>query len=146
MRILQVNIVVLLLAATVMSHAKTTIIYAGELLAVPGEKPLQKQTITIEDGVVTKVESGFTEFKNAEGMNLIQLRDSFVMPGMMDMHVHLQGELGPNRDREALKMSAQLKGMRTIHYGMNTLLAGFTTVRDVGSDSQYMYALSLIHI
>jgi imidazolonepropionase-like amidohydrolase len=123
-----------------MSQAETTVIYAGELLAVPGEKPLQKQTITIEDGVITQVENGFTEFKNSEGMNLIQLRNSFVMPGMMDMHVHLQGELGPNRDRDALKMSSQLVGMRTVHYGMKTLLAGFTTVRDVGSDSQYMYA------
>ncbi len=120
--------------------AETTIIYAGELLAVPGEKLLKKQTITIEDGVIVKVESGFKEFKNAAGMNLIQLRDSFVMPGLMDMHVHLQGELGPNRDRDALKMSSQLVGMRTIHHGKKTLMAGFTTVRDVGSNTQYMYA------
>lgn len=121
--------------------AKTqTVIYAGELLAVPGEKPLKEQTITIEDGKITQVEEGFTRFDQTEDITIVDLRDSFVMPGLMDMHVHLQGELGPNRDRDALKMSSQLKGMRTIHYGKNTLMAGFTTVRDVGSDSQYMYA------
>lgn len=117
-----------------------TIIYAGELLAVPGEKPLKNQTVIIEDGKIIKIEAGFTRFDQTEGMDVIDLRDSFVMPGLMDMHVHLQGELGPMNDRNALKMSDQLKGMRTIHYGKNTLMAGFTTVRDVGSDSQYMYA------
>jgi imidazolonepropionase-like amidohydrolase len=129
----------LLIFSSLTSQAKT-IIYAGELLLVPGQAPLKEQTITIEDGVITQVENGYTEFKDSTGMTIIQLRDSFVMPGLMDMHVHLQGQLGPNNDREALKMSDQLVGMRTIHYGMKTLLAGFTTVRDVGSNSQYMYA------
>lgn len=137
---MKLKLLAMLFTATCYCQAETTIIYAGELLAVPGEKPLQKQTITIEDGVITKVEDGYKEFKHANGMNLIQLRNSFVMPGLMDMHVHLQGELGPHNDREALKMSDQLVGMRTVHFGMQTLIAGFTTVRDVGSNSQYMYA------
>jgi imidazolonepropionase-like amidohydrolase len=76
-----------------------------------------------------------------EMSEVIDLKSSFVMPGMMDMHVHLQGELGPNNDSEDLKMSAELKSMRSIDFGMKTLMAGFTTVRDVGSDSQHMYAL-----
>lgn len=123
-----------------MSQAKTTLIHAGELLAVPGQKPLTEQSVYIEQGVITKVESGYQQPDNNEDIEVIDLKDAFVMPGLMDMHVHLQGELGPNNDRDALKMSSQLKGMRTVHYGMKTLLAGFTTVRDVGSDSQYMYA------
>ncbi len=121
-------------------NANTTVIYAGELLAVPGEPTLKQQTIIIEDGKITAVDTGFTRFDQTKNMTVIDLSDAFVMPGMMDMHVHLQGELGPNRDRDSLKMSSQLVGMRTIHYGMKTLMAGFTTVRDVGSDSQYMYA------
>jgi len=131
---------IILLLSSFCSQAETTVIYAGQLLTVPGKAPLEKQTLFIENGVITKIENGYVEFKNSEGMKLIQLRDSFVMPGLMDMHVHLQGELGPNNDRETLKMSDQLMGMRTVHYGMKTLLAGFTTVRDVGSNSQYMYA------
>ena len=50
------------------------------------------------------------------------------LPGLMDMHVHLQGQLGPDNDRDALKMSSQLMQMRSLHYAMNTLLAGFTTI------------------
>ncbi len=122
------------------SMAATTLIYAGELLAVPGEKTLQDQTITVVDGKITQVSDGFTQPELGDDTEVIDLRDSFVMPGLMDMHVHLQGQLGPDNDRDALKMSNQLVGMRTVHHGMNTLLAGFTTVRDVGSNSQYMYA------
>ncbi len=122
------------------SNAAKTVIYAGELLAVPGKPTLINQTITIVDGKISAVEAGFTRHDQTDDLTVIDLRNAFVMPGLMDMHVHLQGELGPNNDRDALKMSSQLVGMRTVHHGMKTLLAGFTTVRDVGSDSQYMYA------
>ncbi len=122
------------------SYAETTYIHAGKLLAVPGDKPLTDQTITIENGVITQVEAGFKPVGSNSDIKVINLRNSFVMPGLMDMHVHLQGELGPTNDRDSLKMSSQLVGMRTVHHGMKTLMAGFTTVRDVGSDSQYMYA------
>lgn len=140
MKPLKLNMTVILLTVTFLCQADTTVIYAGELLAVPGEPTLKQQTITIEDGKITAVDAGFTRFDQTEDMTVIDLRNAFVMPGLMDMHVHLQGELGPTNDRDSLKMSSQLVGMRTVHFGMNTLLAGFTTVRDVGSDSQYMYA------
>jgi imidazolonepropionase-like amidohydrolase len=63
------------------------------------------------------------------------------MPGLMDMHVHLQFELGPKNDSETLKMSDQLVEMRSLMFAMRTLKAGFTTMRDVGSLSQEMYAM-----
>ena len=59
----------------------------------------------------------------------------------MDMHVHLQGELGPENEKETLEMSSQLMQMRSIHFAMETLRAGFTTVRDTGNSGQEMYAM-----
>ncbi len=120
------------------ARADVTLIHAGELLAVPGEAPLRNQTIIVEDGRIAGVQAGFAE---VDGATVVDLRDSFVMPGLMDMHVHLQGQLGPHNDRDALKMSDQLMQMRSAYYAMNTLKAGFTTVRDVGSSPQEMYAL-----
>lgn len=70
------------------------------------------------------LKAGYIKLDQTENVTLIDLRNAFVMLGLMDMH--LQFELGPENDRDSLKMSSQL--------------AGFTTVRDVGSDSQYMYA------
>ena len=118
--------------------ADVTLIHAGKLLSVPGRDPATNMTIIIEDDRITGIQSGFVE---AEGATVIDLRDKFVLPGLMDMHVHLQGQLGPDNDRDRLKMSDQLMQMRSIYYAMNTLRAGFTTVRDVGSSSQEMYAM-----
>ncbi len=122
--------------------AQTTLIHAGELLAIPGEAAARNQTIIVEDDRIVEVRAGFAdaaEFGN--DVTIIDLRDAFVMPGLMDMHVHLQGQLGPDREKNALKMSPQLVQMRSIMYAMRTLEAGFTTVRDVGSSTQEMYAM-----
>jgi imidazolonepropionase-like amidohydrolase len=130
------------LATSVAVVAATTLIHAGELLAVPGEKPLLRQTIVVVDGIIADVRNGFADSDAFDGdVKIIDLRNRFVLPGLMDMHVHLQGELGPDNDRDNLKMSDQLMQMRSIHFAMKTLRAGFTTVRDVGSSSQEMYAL-----
>jgi imidazolonepropionase-like amidohydrolase len=132
----------LFLGLGIPAAADTTLIHAGELLAVPGESPSSRQTIVVEDNKIVEVVSGFANTADFDGdVTIIDLRDKFVLPGLMDMHVHLQGELGPRNDSDALKMSDQLMQMRSIYFAMNTLKAGFTTVRDVGSSSQEMYAM-----
>lgn len=124
------------------AFAETTLIHAGELLAIPGESPRSNQTIVVVDDKIVEITNGFSSAESFDGnVRVIDLSDKFVLPGLMDMHVHLQGELGPNNDRDSLKMSDQLMQMRSIYYAMNTLKAGFTTVRDVGSSSQEMYAM-----
>ena len=132
----------LLLTATTLANAQILLVHAGELLAVPGERPKSKQTVVIEGQRIVGVVDGFAA-ASAYGADtrVIDLSDSFVLPGLMDMHVHLQGELGPNNEKEQLKMSSQLMQMRSLHFAMKTLLAGFTTVRDVGSSGEEMYAL-----
>ena len=90
----------------------------------------------------SKLGNGYSDPGDFEGdVTVIDLKDQFVLPGLMDMHVHLQFELGPKNDSESLKMSSQQVQMRSVMYGMRTLLAGFTTVRDAGSRPQEMYAL-----
>ncbi len=122
--------------------ANTVIIHAGQLLAVPGQAIKSNQTIVIEDERIVEVKNGFSDPAGFEGeVTVIDLKDQFVLPGLMDAHVHLQGELGPKNDRENLKMSLQQVEMRSVMFGMRTLMAGFTTVRDAGSSPQEMYAL-----
>lgn len=131
-----------LLAAAGPAAAATTLIHAGELLAVPGERPLASRTIVIDGERIVEVRQGFTNAAEfGPDTRVIDLSGKFVLPGLMDMHVHLQGELGPENDRDTLKMSPQLRQMQSAHFARKTLLAGFTTVRDVGSSPQEMYAL-----
>lgn len=127
---------------TAPSFADTKLIHAGTLLAVPGERPLRNQTVVVVDDRIAGIQPGFSDPADYEGdVTVIDLRDEFVLPGLMDMHVHLQGELGPENDSEDLRMSTQEMQMRSILFAMRTLEAGFTTVRDVGNSGQEMYAL-----
>ncbi len=127
---------------SVQIQAQETIIYAGKVLIKAGDDPLGEQTLVIKDKKIVAVHSGFIPYSEfSPEAEVIDLKNQFVMPGLMDMHVHLQGELGPDNDSETLKMSSPLVAMQSVHFGMKLLLAGFTTVRDVGSDPQYMYAL-----
>lgn len=122
--------------------APVKVIHAGELLAVPGERTLTEHTIVVEGDRITEIREGFTNPADfGEDAVLIDLSDQFVMPGLMDMHVHLQGQQGPNNLRERLKFSGADRAVLSIHYAMNTLMAGFTTVRDVGNSGEEMYAV-----
>jgi len=122
--------------------AETQIIHAGELLAVPGKAPLKMQTIVIIDGKITAITKGFTKLEDINGnATLIDLSKSFVLPGLMDMHVHLQGELGPKNDSEKLRLSGADKLVKSAYFAKKTLMAGFTTVRDLGASAEEIYAL-----
>ena len=91
------------------AQANTKVIHAGELLSVPGEKSQQKQTVVIENGKIVSVSAGFLPASRfGDDAQLIDLSTSFVMPGLMDMHVHLQGELGPDNKKNWLKCLMQM--------------------------------------
>ena len=122
--------------------AQTDVIHAGKLLTIAGKKPLSKQTVVIKDGKIIAVKSGFiAASKFGKKAKLIDLSSSFVMSGLMDMHVHLQYQLGPKNDSEQLRMSDADIAMRSVMFARKTLMAGFTTVRDLGSKPEQMHAL-----
>ncbi len=146
MKITPLTLTIILLVFTSLNslsvYAQTQVIHAGQLLQIPGKKPLNNQTVVVVDGKITLIKSGFISAKVIdENAALIDLSTRFVMPGLMDMHVHLQHELGPKNDSQALKMSDADVLMASAYYAEKTLMAGFTTVRDLGASSEQMYAL-----
>ena len=124
------------------SAADIKVIHAGELLAVPGQAPKSEQTVVVTDGRIMQVLDGYRAASDfGDDAMAIDLKDQFVMPGMMDMHVHIQGELGPNSDSNRLRMSDADVAMQSVHNAKKTLMAGFTTVRDLGASPEQIYAL-----
>jgi len=122
--------------------ADTSVIHAGELLVIAGKAPLKKQTLVITDGKISALKAGFIAPSSfAKDAKLVDLSSSFVMSGLMDMHVHLQGELGPNNDSDTVNLSDADVLMKSAYFANKTLLAGFTTVRDLGSSAEQMFAL-----
>ena len=126
------------MSASLVSAA--TVIHAGHLFDTASGKVLEKQSVVIEAGQVTNVESGFI---GGEEDDIIDLSGSYVSPGFMDMHVHLDGELNPpaSYSEEFFMNSADI-ALRSSIFAKRTLDAGFTTVRDLGAgDIQAIFAL-----
>ena len=126
------------MSASLVSAA--TVIHAGHLFDTASGKVLEKQSVVIEAGRVTNVESGFI---GDEEDDIIDLSGSYVSPGFMDMHVHLDGELNPpaSYSEEFFMNSADI-ALRSSIFAKRTLDAGFTTVRDLGAgDIQAIFAL-----
>jgi imidazolonepropionase-like amidohydrolase len=119
------------------------VIHAGRLLAVPGRAPVTDATVVVVDGKVREIRNGFVA---PESLGLppdtavIDLRSMFVMPGFLDLHVHLSSSGMRGRDVRFRESEGyfSLIGARSAHA---TLMAGFTTVRDLGSEGSAIYAL-----
>lgn len=115
-----------------------TVIHAGWLLAVPGEEPLTEVSVIVRAGVVESVEAGFVTPAGAE---VVDLSDRFVLPGFIDSHVHLSSELGPSGALDAVTLNSTDVVLDAARNARTTLMAGFTTVQDVGGPLDGMTAL-----
>jgi imidazolonepropionase-like amidohydrolase len=119
----------------------TIVIHAGHLIAEPGRPVTANQSIVIAGGKIVAIKDGFVP-----GDTVIDLEDSWVMPGLIDMHTHVTGQLDPDQPiqptfvhafvgRPAELVLDMLPRMKVL------LMDGFTTVRNVGDPSSTTYAL-----
>ncbi len=123
-----------------------TIIQAGTLLDQPGKPPRLQASVLIHDDKIAAVKSGFltgADFPEAAGqtVRVIDLTKSFVMPGLIDCHVHISHQLSPTRQMEAVVKFPEDNALDAAMFADRTLQAGFTTVRDLGESDHS--ALSL---
>jgi imidazolonepropionase-like amidohydrolase len=121
--------------------AATTVIHAGHLIAEPGRPASANQSIIIENGKIVAIKDGFVG-----GDTTIDLKGSWVMPGLIDMHTHVSGieKLDePVGGQIALFfMSRPAEAVLNSLPRANALLMnGFTTIRNVGDPTYTTYAL-----
>ncbi|MEO0713443.1 MAG: amidohydrolase family protein [Pseudomonadota bacterium] len=116
-----------------------TLIHAGHVLAVPGDGYLTEQTITVVDGSIASVEAGFVD--PGEGDTVIDLKEAYVLPGLIDSHVHLGGERSPTSRLKALTDSEVDEAFDGALHARRTLMAGFTAVQDVGGTNEAIFSL-----
>ena len=121
MRLLIFVILAMTFATTANAQKQTTVIHAGVLLAVPGVDPENTQSIIIEGTRIVRVEDGFVDPASiGGGATLIDLSDKFVLPGLMDMHVHLLGEIGPDSRTDALHTTTSMQALKGAMHALRT--------------------------
>ncbi|TPE59487.1 amidohydrolase family protein [Sandaracinobacter neustonicus] len=130
---------VALLLASAPVAAQVTVIQADRVLAEPGKAPLGPTSIVIEKGRITALLPGR---QAPAGATVIDLGAKFVLPGLIDSHVHLDSDAGGEAALvEGMTSSAGLSALRAQWNGLKTLNAGFTTVRNLGDGSGATLAL-----
>lgn len=119
---------------------QVTVIHAGQLLDRPGSAPRGPSTVIIRNGKVAEILTGFQP--GPTGATLIDLKDRFVLPGLIDSHVHLDSDAGGDAALiEAMTDSPARAAYRAAGNAKKTLMAGFTTVRNLGDGSGATLAL-----
>ncbi|KAA1151038.1 Xaa-Pro dipeptidase [Pseudoalteromonas fuliginea] len=130
--------IALLCLTTFNTHA-VTYLSAKAMVDVEDGKLIKSPLITIDDGVITNIEQN-KKPTLVKGDKHIQLPDLTLMPGLMDMHVHLTSDPTVPRS-ERLGQSVPRMAIKAAYFAKKTLEAGFTTVRNVGAEGYSVIAV-----
>src|SRR6187399_3090151 len=119
-----------LFITTITLTAQHTIIHCGNLIDGKTSDVQPQMSIIIEGNKITAIEKGFS--KPGKDDTVIDLSKKTVMPGLIDMHVHLEGETNKDQVVQRFTLNEADVAFRSTVYAKKTLMAGFTTVRDLG--------------
>jgi imidazolonepropionase-like amidohydrolase len=128
----KVIVVILVLLGSLVEVDAATIIHAGRLINGHDGKLHQEMSLVINDGKIISVDKGFV--KPTGDDTLIDLRKFTVTPGWMDMHTHLMSQHHKKVYSDRFFMNHADYALRSTVYAKRTLMAGFTTVRDLGDN------------
>ena len=128
MRKLSLSFVLLLLIIS--ATAQRTILHCGKLIDVANSKVLTNYSIIIEGNKIIEVKEGFTTASGKD--KIVDLKTKTVMPGLIDMHVHMETETKKGNTADRFILNPTDVAFTSLAYARITLMTGFTTVRDLG--------------
>lgn len=129
-------------AAARQPAADIIIVHAGTLLDRPGQAPRHNASLILRNGRIEAVRDGFTPVSEIPGARLIDLSDRFVLPGLIDSHVHLDSDrAGVEGQLAGVTDSPASFAYEAAWNARKTLDAGFTTVRNLGNSDGVTLAL-----
>ena len=121
------------------ASAQTTFVQAGRILIDPASGKVETaKTLVIQGGKVVRIADGYI---SEPGGRVIDLKASFVLPGLIDSHVHLTSQTSPTSRMDEVTQSSAEQAMVGARFARRTLMAGFTTVADLGGDTDAVFAL-----
>ena len=116
-----------------------TLIHCGALLDGISDAPKKEMTVVVEGERIAAVQFGYLE--PGAGDQVLDLKSSTVTPGWIDCHVHLDFQQSPTSLLDRFQLNPADRALLAVSYARKTLLAGFTTVRNVGDGANVTVAL-----
>ncbi|WP_430906755.1 amidohydrolase family protein [Maribacter sp. 2-571] len=120
----------LVLGISIVSNAQDSYLQCGTLFDTETGTSLSKKTVVVSGNRIKEIKDGFVA-GGAEDL-LVDLKDKVVLPGLIDMHVHLESEFDPKTYIKKFTGNDVDVAFEATVYAERTLMAGFTTVRDLG--------------
>ena len=112
------------------SHAQRTVLHCGNLFDAKSGTMQPQVTVVVEKNKITSVEKGYARTSGSD--KVVDLKNSYVLPGLIDMHVHLENETRRGGSYDRFTQNPPDVAFQAAKYAKTTLMAGFTTVRDLG--------------
>lgn len=123
-------VVFIFCCTTILVQAQKTYIQCGQLVDVVNLKVQKEKTVIIEGNKILDIVDGFVTGTKAD--QLVDLRKQTVMPGLMDMHIHVESETSPTRYLDGFTQNDVDVAYGALKFAERNLMAGFTSVRDLG--------------
>lgn len=121
----------IILLFTIIVTGQNTYLHCGKLIDTKSGTVQTNKTIIVSEHKIQSIENGFVEPTSTEDV-VIDLKDKTVMPGLIDMHVHIESETNPKAYLEEYTLNDADIAFNSLKYANVTLMNGFTTVRDLG--------------
>ena len=124
-------IVLFFLSQIFVGFAQDIYMHCGQLIDTEKGEVFTEKTIVVSGNKIKSIENGYITSDNPND-TVVDLKSKTVMPGLIDMHVHMENEYNPARYMDQFTANEADVAFKSVNYAEITLLAGFTTVRDLG--------------
>jgi len=114
-----------------LTFAQDTYLHCGKIIDTKSGKVLTQKTIIVSGQKIKAIVDGYIKTKNTND-TIIDLKTKTVMPGLIDMHVHIESETNPKKYLEVFTQNEADVAFTSTNYAKTSLMSGFTTVRDLG--------------
>jgi imidazolonepropionase-like amidohydrolase len=124
---------IIFLAFYLISHftyTQKTILHCGTLLDMTSNNGQKDMSVVIEKNKIVDIQKGF--LKAGPSDKIIDLKAKTVMPGLIDMHVHLESQTAKDQFQKRIQNNIADNAFEAERYARINMMAGFTTVRDLG--------------
>lgn len=119
------------LLVTAFVFGQNTYLHCGKLIDTKEGKVWANKTIIVSGDKIMAIEDGFSKPKSDKDI-VVDLKSKTVMPGLIDLHVHIESETNPGAYLEKYTLNDADVAFNAQHFASVTLMSGFTTVRDLG--------------